>query len=249
MIWVSLALHAIPVFLFGRTSLVMDRLPAPSKVMEVFLPLRTQPSPPLPELIRPSTKLVVPSPIAPSPEPKLVMPPLTPLPDASAPIPELKPLPSFAETRAQLPPIPDTETYFTAAQVDRQADLLVPMESTFFSDDSTLEGALTLQIAVGENGKIDRFEILDEPNEANRRLRERLTEWFRDKKFNPARKEGKPVPSIFRFNFRIGRQSDPYKDVPSWPPPGYRPPLDARGNPVLPGRPPISKPVEPQRTP
>ena len=238
MFWVSLALHAVPIIFLSRASLITDSVPTSFKVLDILILDPPPPSPPLPELIRPSTKLVTPSPRSNILDSVRALLPLTPEPVLVDAIQELKPLLPITETRAQTPPLPDSETYLSSADVDQQADLLVPIEPSLFADDFTLSGSLILQIEVNARGGIDRFEVLDSATDGhNLKLAKRLTEWFKDKTFNPARKDGYPVPSTFRFNFNIGRDDDPLKNTPNWPPPGYRPKLDSKGNAIWPAGP------------
>jgi hypothetical protein len=241
MLWLSIALHAVPFAILSR-NVSPDVVQALPRTFNVFLQPAPLPPSPLPEVIRKSTKLVVPTPK--TNEPSKVVPSLSPIADPQAPPQEKARAPESLSTRAQTPVADEAEHYLTSDQVDQPADLLAPMEASLFADDFTLTGTLTVQIGVNARGGVDTFEILEAVGDESGRLRERMTTWFKDKKFNPARKGGKPVASVFRFSFNIERLDEPFKDVPVWPPPGYRPPLDAKGNAVWPAAPPIVKPAQ-----
>ncbi len=127
----------------------------------------------------------------------------------------------------------DTNAYLTASQVDQPADMLVPLDASFFTDDLTLSGKINLDIAVNENGYVDHIEVVSSRG-PDGRLLTRMLNWLKDKKFNPARKEGKPVPSMLSFEFSLNKVENPFIDIPQGLPRGYRPPFDARGNPIWP---------------
>jgi Gram-negative bacterial TonB protein C-terminal len=142
--------------------------------------------------------------------------------------------PSAIQTSIPEPQITfDASTYLTASQVDQPADMLVPLDASFFTDDLTLSGKINLDIAVNEKGTVDHIEVLNSRGPDGRLLARMLT-WLKDKKFNPARKEGKPVPSILSFEFSLNKVENPFSNIPPGLPRGYRPPLDARGNPIWP---------------
>jgi outer membrane biosynthesis protein TonB len=133
--------------------------------------------------------------------------------------------------------VPQPRTYFSSQQVDQPADMLVPLDPSFFSDDFTLSGSVVLEVAVNSVGSVDRIDVLSTKGDDGR-FKTRIIEWLQNKRFNPARKDGKPVDSLFRFELNLERVEKPFEGVPDWPPPGHLPKLDAKGNPI-PDRPPV----------
>ncbi len=121
--------------------------------------------------------------------------------------------------------------YLTPQDVDQPAELLVPLDPSFFSDDYSLAGSVTLDVAVNSGGDIDRIEVVSAKGDDGR-FQAKITEWLRDKRFNPARKAGKSVDSFFRFELNLAKVDRPFEDVRAGPVPGHLQKLDAQGNPI-----------------
>jgi Gram-negative bacterial TonB protein C-terminal len=234
---VSLLLHAIPAFFFRSHFFLTGQ---PVQPDGATMQARLQPANNSPDAmgkangtgtvaIAPATAPAISSPAAIKPELVEIKPEqriASAEPQASAP--------STTQTPEPLPQLTfDASAYLTASQVDQPADMLVPLDASFFTDDLTLSGKINLEIAVNEKGTVDHIEVTDSRGPDGRLLARMLT-WLKDKKFNPARKEGKPVPSILSFEFSLNKVENPFSNIPPGLPRGYRPPLDARGNPIWP---------------
>jgi TonB family protein len=126
---------------------------------------------------------------------------------------------------------PQPKIYFSAQQVDQLADMLVPLDPSFFSDDYTLSGSVILEVAVNSSGTVDSIDVVSAKGDDGR-FQSRIIEWLKSKRFNPARKDGKTVDSLFRFELNLEKVDKPFEGVPAWPPPGHLPKLDSKGNPI-----------------
>jgi Gram-negative bacterial TonB protein C-terminal len=213
---VSLLAHALPAMLLGRIYLAEPTF-APRTVFTVVELARQEFNPNrLPQL----------SGVSADSAPKVKEPPVV---RSAKPSESKSQEPLFVQTEKQVVVGPP-KVYFSAAQLDQQPDLLVPLDPSFFSDDYGLSGSITLELAINSAGTIDRIEVVSV--RADEKFREKIIEWLRDKRFNPARKDGKPVDSLFRFELDLAQVDKPFEGIPMWPMPGHLPKLDARGNPI-----------------
>jgi Gram-negative bacterial TonB protein C-terminal len=210
--------HVFPAMFFGRYYLIESATRQPvvyTLVDAVIAPAvkRLAPLPP-PVVVNVSPKLL--------PIPKV---------EAVAQLAEVTAVPLPVVSPAPFPNVVIPKQYLAPQEVDQPAELLVPLDPSFFSDDYSLSGSVTLDVAVNSGGDIDRVEVVSAKGDDGR-FQAKITDWLRDKRFNPARKAGKPVDSLFRFELNLAKVDRPFEDVRAGPVPGHLQKLDARGNPI-----------------
>lgn len=133
-------------------------------------------------------------------------------------------------TSGLLPPtlvkVPDY--FFLGNEVDYRAEMLLPMDMSWFDDEFALSGSLKMSIYVREDGSVDRIELLNTVDVSGA-LREKLLPLLQMATYSPAVKNGKPVNSIKTMEFDLVARADP-KTYTSKTLAGFRPKLDAKGN-------------------
>ena len=120
--------------------------------------------------------------------------------------------------------------FYKSSEVSHIAQLQLPLEGVQFSEELSLSGRLVLDIAVSDLGKVVSVEVV-EASDVSGALRAHMLPILRDAPFTPAYKSGKPVNSVRRVEFTLGIVlDDPSLGFKSSVSPGFRPPMDARGN-------------------
>jgi protein TonB len=203
-LWISLGLHGA---LIAFVQVAPQPQPGGETVIEARLenvPQKTVPVPvPTPAIKTVDTVEITvsahsPSPaaaVAPSPEPT----PLTPDPAPLAPEPRTEPA-AQTRTEPQGPrleiPVAVDLTYYSAREVDVHPKALRPIEPDYpeQADRQRLSGSVRLRLKLEESGQVSEIEVM----EANPPgfFDESAREAFRDARFSPAQKNGRPVRAL-----------------------------------------------------
>ena len=127
-----------------------------------------------------------------------------------------------------LTPTAATPYFFTANEVDYRAEMLLPMEMTWFDEEFALSGSLKMNIYVLADGTVEKIDLLSTADVSGA-LREKLLPLLQMAKYSPAIKNGKPVNSIKTMEFDLAARPDP-KTTSETTLAGFRPKLDGKGN-------------------
>ncbi len=125
-------------------------------------------------------------------------------------------------------PLAVPEYFYRANDLDYRAEMLLPMEMTWFEDQFALSGSLKMSIYVRKDGTVERIDLLNIVDVSGE-LREKLLPLIYAAKFKPAAKRGEAVNSIKTMEFDLSARDDP-KDTTLSTLAGFRPSLDAKGN-------------------
>jgi protein TonB len=205
--WVSLALHAAlialvqvapPASTFTAGSVIEARLVAPPVALPATAPLPPEAEAPDAAaealLLAPSEQADAP-PVAPPPAappavaaPPAAAPPADPLP-AAAPPAEAAPTPTAITSSVDL-------TYYSARDLDLQPRALREIVPDYppDADRRRLSGKVRLQLKLEADGRVSGIEVVSaEPAEV---FDESALAAFRDARFAPAQKNGRPVRAV-----------------------------------------------------
>lgn len=120
--------------------------------------------------------------------------------------------------------------FYKSSEVSHGAQLQLPLEGIQFSEELSLSGRLVLDIAVSDLGKVVSIEVI-EASDVSGALRAHMLPLLKNAPFTPAYKSGRAVNSVRRVEFTLGVVlDDPSLGFNSSVSPGFRPPMDARGN-------------------
>jgi hypothetical protein len=126
-------------------------------------------------------------------------------------------------------PMPD-DTFYPSREVDRKAELLLPLEPDLFSDNAMLSGRLLLEILIRRDGTVADVRVLEAIDPAGA-LQKVILPWLKAAPFTPAFKDGLAVNSLQRIELALGIISKAGIGFQSGKhPAGQLPKLDARGN-------------------
>jgi hypothetical protein len=96
----------------------------------------------------------------------------------------------------------DKAQFLEPSGLDQVAELLVPLDSALFVNAQSVSGKLVFEAAVRRDGTLADIRIVS--GDATETFARHMLEWFKDKKFNPAWKNGARVDSMLRFEFSLG---------------------------------------------
>jgi len=216
-LWISLGLHAAVIALVQVVPPAGVSVEAP--VIEVRLvappaPAANVPPPPSPVVPVPAVAPV--AQLAPSPAPKAlpvappppaVVPPPTPTPAHDAPLPMAPTVPAAAKTAPALSPeaapVPAAAltssvdlTYYNARDLDVQPHALRVIRPDYpaEADRQRVSGTLRLQLKLEADGRVSDIEIVSATPPGV--FEDSAIKAFRDARFAPAQKNGRPVRAL-----------------------------------------------------
>jgi hypothetical protein len=121
----------------------------------------------------------------------------------------------------------DSAQFLEPSGLDQVAELLVPLDGALFVNAQSVSGKLVFEAAVRRDGTLADIRIVS--GDATETFAKHMLEWFKDKKFNPAWKNGARVDSLLRFEFSLGEYQSQRTELISKEKPDA-PRLDEKGN-------------------
>lgn len=121
----------------------------------------------------------------------------------------------------------DNTQFLEPSGLDQVAELLVPLDAALFVNAQSVSGKLVFDAAVRRDGTLADIHIVS--GDATETFAKHMLEWFKDKKFNPAWKNGARVDSLLRFEFSLGEYQSQRTELIAKEKPDA-PRLDEKGN-------------------
>jgi Gram-negative bacterial TonB protein C-terminal len=121
----------------------------------------------------------------------------------------------------------DSTQFLEPSGLDQVAELLVPLDGALFVNAQSVSGKLVFEAAVRRDGTLADIRIVS--GDATETFAMHMLEWFKDKKFNPAWKNGARVDSLLRFEFSLGEYQSQRTELIAKEKPDA-PRLDEKGN-------------------